>query len=175
MTTDDEARGEAALPAGFTVERMVLERDLDGIMAVEAASFANHASREAFEWEARHSDVARVHVLREPGGTVVAFCAAWVIFDELHINSLAVAPEWRQRRLGSALLAAVFEASRREGARRATLEVRASNLPACRLYERSGFRQVAVRRDYYTNPVEDALILWTEIPVGGPRPGSGSA
>jgi ribosomal-protein-alanine N-acetyltransferase len=152
----------ASLPEGFTIDRMVIERDLDGVMAVEEASFNNHTSRDSFEWEARNSDVARFYVLRTPGGAVIAFCAAWLIFDELHINSLAVLPEWRRQHLGAALLVGVLDASRAEGARRATLEVRASNEPARQLYERFGFEQVAVRRGYYTNPVEDALILWAE-------------
>jgi ribosomal-protein-alanine N-acetyltransferase len=162
---------EATLPDGFSIEPMVIERDLDGVMAVEEASFNNHTSRDSFEWEARNSDVARFHVLRDPAGTVLAFCASWLIFDELHINSLAVLPEWRRQHLGAALLVGVIEASRTEGARRATLEVRASNEPARRLYERWGFQQVAVRRGYYTNPVEDALILWAELATTGPPAG----
>lgn len=155
----------ASLPDGFTIERMVIERDLDGVVAVQQASFTNHVSRGSLEWEARNSDVARFFVLRGPTGAVLAFCAAWLIFDELHINSLAVLPDWRRQHLGAALLVGVLDASRAEGARRATLEVRESNEPARQLYERFGFAQVAVRRGYYTNPVEDALILWAELPT----------
>ena len=143
---------------------MNLARDLDGIVAVDAASFNNPTPREAIAWEARHSDVARMHVLRAPDDTVVGFAASWVIFDELHINSLAVLPGWRGRGLAWFLLGEVVAASRREGVTRATLEVRESNLAARRLYESFGFRQVAVRRRYYTNPVEDALILWLDLP-----------
>ena len=153
----------ASLPDGFKIERMVIERDLDGVVAVQEASFTNHTSRDAFEWEARNSDVARYYVLRDPAGAVLAYCAAWLIFDELHINSLAVLPEWRRRHIGAALLVGVLEASRAEGARRATLEVRASNEPARQLYERFGFEQAGVRRGYYTNTVEDALILWAQL------------
>lgn len=167
------ARG--SLPAGFRAERMEVERDLDGIMAVEHACFVNHTTREAFEREARHSDVSRVYVLRCETDAIVGFCAAWVVFDELHVNSLAILPEWRGRGLASGLLASVLDASRAEGARRATLEVRSSNAPARALYERFGFTQAGLRRGYYTNPVEDALILWLDLPQGEPRPGSPSA
>ena len=163
------------LPAGFRVERMQVERDLDGIMAVEVACFVNHTTRAAFEWEARHSDVSRVYVLRGERGTIVGFCAVWVVFDELHVNSLAILPEWRGRGLASGLLAFVLDASRAEGARRATLEVRASNTPARALYERFGFTQAGLRRGYYTNPPEDALILWLDLPRTGPTSGSSSA
>jgi [ribosomal protein S18]-alanine N-acetyltransferase len=157
------------LAPGWIVEPMDAERDLDGIMAVETASFVNHWTRAMFEWEARHSDVARVFVLRGDSGKVIGYCAAWLIFDELHINNIAILPDWRGRGLASALLSAVLAWCAAAGARRATLEVRASNGAARRLYERFGFRQVAARRNYYTNPAEDALIMWCDpLPAGPP-------
>ena len=91
----------------------------------------------------------------------------WVIFDELHINTLAVAPEFRRRGYATALLQAVMREAETEGAVKATLEVRASNAAALALYERLGFRISARRPGYYTNPQEDALILWRE---GGSLP-----
>jgi ribosomal-protein-alanine N-acetyltransferase len=146
--------------AGFSVTPADLDRDLDAIMAIEEASFVNHPTRESLIQTARGSEVARLFVLREPGGHVVGFCAAWIVAGELHVNSLAILPAWRQRGCGTCLLGGVLAAARREGATCATLEVRRSNGPAIRLYERFGFRQVAARRAYYTNPSEDALILW---------------
>jgi ribosomal-protein-alanine N-acetyltransferase len=150
--------------AGFRVDPLDVERDLEGFLAVDHASFLNPTSRESIEWEARNSDVARGYVLRAPDGGIIGLCTAWLIFDELHINSLAVLPEWRQRGLATYLLAEVVAIAKSEGAERATLEVRESNVPARRLYEGFGFTQVAVRRRYYTNPVEDALILWMDLP-----------
>jgi ribosomal-protein-alanine N-acetyltransferase len=145
---------------------MQIDRDLDGVMAVEQACFVNHAARDAIEWEARHSDVSRMYVLRHESGLVVGFCAGWVVVDELHVNSLAVLPGWRGRGLATGLLAAVLDASRAEGARRATLEVRTSNTAARALYERFGFAQAGLRHGYYTDPPEDALILWLDLPAG---------
>jgi ribosomal-protein-alanine N-acetyltransferase len=141
---------------------MDLEADLDGVLAVDEASFVNHWTRDMFLWEARHSDVSRVFVCRPGGGAVVAYCAAWFIFDELHINNLAVLPSWRRRGVARTLLDHVLRAGRAEGATRATLEVRASNAPAIALYEGAGFTVRGRRARYYTNPVEDALILWRE-------------
>jgi ribosomal-protein-alanine N-acetyltransferase len=146
---------------------MVLERDLDGILAVDAASFSNPWTREMFTWEARNSDVARLHVYRGTDGAVIGYCATWLIFDELHINNLAVLPAWRRRGVAGELLQFALARAVAEGARRATLEVRASNLPARRLYERFGFRPAGVRKGYYTNPAEDALILWCELVPAG--------
>jgi ribosomal-protein-alanine N-acetyltransferase len=154
--------------ASLRFEVMSLERDLNGILAVDEASFVNHWTRDMFEWEARHSDVARVFVCRAGDPlAVIAYCAVWLIFDELHINNLAVLPAWRRLGVASRLLDHVLRAAADAGAVRATLEVRASNRPAILLYERFGFREHGRRPRYYTNPVEDALILWRE-----PGPGA---
>ena len=82
--------------------------------------------------------------------------------DELHINNLAVRPSLRRRGVASALLRHILAEGARRGAIRATLEVRRSNEAARVLYERFGFSVSAVRHDYYTHPVEDALVLWRQ-------------
>lgn len=150
---------ESAPPLAFG--RAELGRDLDGILAVDAATFDRPWTRAMYEWEWTHSDVARFYVARH-GDSVVAYCAGWVIFDELHINNLAVDPAWRRQGVGAALLVFVLEAAAAEGAKRATLEVRRSNEPARRLYERFGFGCAGVRAGYYREPVEDALVLWRD-------------
>lgn len=143
--------------------RAELARDLEGILAVDAATFERPWTRAMYEWEWTHSDVARFYVARG-AGAVVAYSAGWVIFDELHINNLAVDPAWRRRGVASALLTFVLQAAAAEGALRSTLEVRRSNEPARRLYERFGFAFAGVRTDYYREPVEDALVLWRNRP-----------
>lgn len=136
--------------------------DLDQVCALEAESFTNPWTREMLERELRHSDVARVYALRLPDGTIAAFCACWIIFDELHVNTIAVAPARRRQGLGLLLMRHVLAEAVRAGAERATLEVRRSNEAALRLYEHLGFRVSAVRPRYYTKPEEDALILWRD-------------
>ena len=143
------------------LSRAELTRDLDGILAVDAATFDRPWTRAMYEWEWTHSDVARFYVARTAGaGVVVAYCSGWIIFDELHINNLAVDPPWRRQRVASALLTFVLAEAAAEGANRATLEVRRSNEPARHLYERFGFAFAGVRTAYYREPVEDALVLW---------------
>jgi ribosomal-protein-alanine N-acetyltransferase len=146
----------------YTIERMIPEQDLDLIVAIEAASFSNPWSRQMFDWEVQHSDVSRLYVLRTPEHPVAAFCSCWLVCDELHINIVAVRPELRRMGLATALLHRVLQEAAAAGARRATLEVRRSNEAALRLYQRLGFSVATTRRDYYTQPVEDALILWRE-------------
>ncbi len=145
------------------IERLDPARDLDAVVAIEAASFTNPWTREMLAWELEHSDLVRVWVARGDEASVVAFCTAWLVVDELHIHTLAVHPRWRRRGYGRALLSHVRREGAREGARRATLEVRESNLPARRLYEQAGFVVSARRPAYYERPVEDALILWREV------------
>jgi ribosomal-protein-alanine N-acetyltransferase len=141
--------------------RAELERDLDGILAVDAVTFTNPWTREMYEWEARRSDVSRLYVVCSgPDSRLIAYCAVWVIFDELHINNLAVHPDWRRRGVARALLDFVLAEAREAGACQATLEVRRSNVPALKLYEGLGFSVEGMRPAYYSQPVEDALVLW---------------
>jgi ribosomal-protein-alanine N-acetyltransferase len=136
--------------------------DVDAVVALESESFTNPWSRDTLVWELTNSDVTRVYLLRDAEDRAIAFCIAWVIFDELHINTLAVTVARRRQGLATFLLEAVMAEAAREGARRATLEVRESNTAALQLYARLGFRVSARRPGYYTNPAEDALILWRE-------------
>lgn len=142
------------------VERLSSDEDLDAVAALEADAFSNPWTREMLARELRQSDVARVYVLRAMGKRVAAFCACWLVFDELHINTIAVDPSLRRQGLAVRLMHHVLADAAREGAEQATLEVRRSNEPALELYRRLGFVVEAVRPRYYTSPEEDALILW---------------
>jgi [ribosomal protein S18]-alanine N-acetyltransferase len=146
----------------FSIEPLEGEADLDGVLAVEAASFTNPWTREMYAWELQNRAVCHIYVVRMPGCRVAGFCAFWLVFDEIHINNVAVRPQYRSHGLGTALMRHVLAEGRRLGARRATLEVRRSNEDARRLYERLGFHVAAVRPNYYSSPVEDALILWRD-------------
>ncbi len=146
----------------ITVEPMTSPDQIPAVLAVEEASFTNPWTREMYESELRNPGVSFCFLATEEDGAVVGFCSFWRVLDELHINNLAVLPERRRTRIGSTLLNVVLKEGAAMGARRATLEVRRSNGPAQRLYEGFGFSVTAVRKDYYTRPVEDALILWKE-------------
>jgi ribosomal-protein-alanine N-acetyltransferase len=134
--------------------------DLAAVEALQRRSFTNPWGAEAIKWELENTDVARLYVMRDPAGVLAAYCACWIVFDELHINSLAVDETFRRRGLARRLLQHVLAEARRSGAKSATLEVRQSNHAARLLYEGLGFHVEGVRRDYYQDPREDALILW---------------
>ena len=148
------------MTSAWRMERIVRPDDIEPVLALQTTSFSNPWSADALRWELEHSPVSRLYVLKDGEGAAAAFCACWHLVDELHINSLAVAPALRRQGVGSELMRAVLAKAREEGASKATLEVRRSNEPARALYERLGFEVEAIRPDYYTNPREDALILW---------------
>ncbi len=148
------------------IELLGGDDDVTGILEVEAESFTNPWTREMYDWELQNRSVCHIYVVRTDDCRVAGFCAFWLVVDEIHINNVAIRPHLRGRGLGTALLNHVFAEARQLGARRATLEVRASNLEAQRLYARLGFSVAGVRRRYYSNPVEDAVILWREDGAG---------
>ena len=154
--------GPSGTPAGVLIDRLAGEQDLEGVLEVEAESFTNPWTREMYAWELQNRSVCHIYVVRMPDQPVAGFCAFWLVFDEIHINNVALRPQYRARGIGTALLQHVLAEGRQLGARRATLEVRASNEAARRLYQRLGFYVAATRRNYYTNPVEDAIILWRD-------------
>ena len=129
------------------------------IAVLQSETFTNPWSADSLRWEIANTDVARLYVMRA-GDELIGFCACWVILDELHINSVAVADRWRRQGLASRLLREVCRDARTGGATQATLEVRRSNVAALALYARLGFTCEGVRKDYYQTPREDALVLW---------------
>jgi ribosomal-protein-alanine N-acetyltransferase len=132
---------------------------LAGVLEIEEMSFNNPTTREWYERELARPEVCFIYVLRTPEHAAAAFCAFWRIADQAHINNLAVRPELRRQGLGIRMLEAVMAEAQRLGAGSLGLEVRRSNVAAQRLYKRAGFREEGIRKSYYTQPVEDALLL----------------
>jgi N6-L-threonylcarbamoyladenine synthase len=159
IARDRARRGVPASP--YTIRRANLADDLASVEALQRQTFTNAWGAEAIRCELENTDVARLYVMHGPDGRLVAYCACWIIFDELHINSLAVDTARRRQGLARRLLAHVLDDAMRGGAASATLEVRSSNAPARALYEGLGFKVEGIRRDYYQEPREDAVILWT--------------
>ena len=168
-------------PVKLRIGRVTSREDVPAIAALQARTFVVPWGIDAIVWELEHSDVSRLYAAHLSGRDdvperavrdrteeamatdeeLVAYCATWLLFDELHINSLAVAGAWRRRHVARRLLAHIFSDVVGAGATKATLEVRQSNEAARRLYEGLGFGVEAVRRDYYQHPREDALVLWS--------------
>ena len=138
-------------------------------MALPKLSRGSRLGAESIRWELENKDVARMYVMHDAQGQLVAYCACWMVFDELHINSLAVDIARRRQGLARQLLEQVLAEAVAAGASSATLEVRSSNEAARGLYESLGFAIEGRRRDYYQDPREDAIILWKRGMQGPPR------
>ena len=147
-------------PVAIRIEPMTLD-DIDAVHAIERTSFVVPWPDEAYRNEILTNRLAS-YVVARAGDTVVGFAGIWVMVDEAHVTTFAVDPRWRRRGIGERLLLTLLDLSMARRAREATLEVRLSNMPARRLYEKYGFRPVGIRPRYYSDNGEDALIMTTE-------------
>lgn len=144
------------MPNDFLIRRMTLE-DVDAVASIEAATFPTPWSRDAFVSEM--NNVAARYLVAEAAGEVVGFAGAWIVLDESHITNIAVLAGHRGQGIGRMLTTGLLQYLSNLGAAYATLEVRRSNLIAQGLYESLGFVRLGVRKKYYEDNREDALIM----------------
>lgn len=145
----------------ITFRKMTVE-DLDDVLEVEVNSFATPWSRDAFFNELTKNQFAH-YLVAEVDQKVVGYCGVWIIVDEAHITNIALLPDYRGLRLGEALLGRIIELARELGTLRITLEVRVSNVRAQNLYRKFGFEDGALRKQYYTDNMEDAVVMWVNL------------
>ena len=149
---------------GLSIGRMT-EHDLLEVVEIEEI-----AGLSVWGWDAYHKELqspedvimlVATYAMTQliPGWNVAGFVISRLVAGELHINNVAVRPEFHRRGIAAQLLTAVLREGRRNGARLAFLEVRAGNAAAQRLYRRCGFQVTGRRRRYYNQPVEDALLM----------------
>ena len=135
--------------------------DLDLVEAIERESYRTPWSRSMFDAELRKPSSLALGAFTDDDALVgYAFVSRYV--DAWHVMNVAVADAFRRRGIASALLGRLFEVTESDSRRGYTLEVRVSNTGAIRLYERLGFEPRGIRRGYYTDNREDALIMWRE-------------
>jgi ribosomal-protein-alanine N-acetyltransferase len=135
--------------------------DVPAVQAIERASFSAPWPPDAYLTELRTNRMAHYVVVRV-GDAIVGYAGLWLMVDEAHVTTFAIQPDHRRQGLGERLLLALLDVAIERRASDATLEVRLSNLPARRLYEKFGFRPVGIRPRYYTDNNEDALIMTTD-------------
>ncbi|MBI4830052.1 MAG: ribosomal protein S18-alanine N-acetyltransferase [Candidatus Lindowbacteria bacterium] len=133
---------------------------LEAVLDIERQSFKTPWSKFAFIHEMRFEK--SVFKVVKVGERLVGYGGFWHILDEAHISNIAIHPDYRRKGLGRKLLTHLLEEAVARGALKATLEVRRSNIAAQKLYESFGFRVITVRKHYYSDEGEDALIMWND-------------
>jgi len=146
------------------IEEMTIQ-DLEQVMAIERVSFPTPWSEKMFRKELNVSMsknlVARIET--EEGRDLAGYVNYWIFAGESHLNNIAVRRDYRRKGIASKLMAEMIRESRKEGARRGTLEVRRSNHAAIGLYEKFGYVVKGMRPNYYDDTKEDGLILWCDF------------
>jgi ribosomal-protein-alanine N-acetyltransferase len=149
--------------------RRLDQRDLAAVEEIERASYPTPWSHAMFAAELRKQSSLAFGAFEDDGELVgFAFVSRYV--DAWHVMNVAVSPERRRHGIATALLERVFEVTAGDPRRGYTLEVRVSNADAIRLYERLGFESRGIRRGYYTDNREDALIMWRDVPAPAETP-----
>jgi ribosomal-protein-alanine N-acetyltransferase len=147
--------------AKVDLRRLALH-DLDGIETIENAVYPTPWSRSMFAGELAKPSSLSLGGFDPDTGRLVAYLIVSRYVDAWHIMNLAVHPGWRRAGVASRLLDELFEVTAGDSRRGYTLEVRVSNVSAIALYERFGFEASGLRRGYYTDNREDALIMWKD-------------
>jgi [ribosomal protein S18]-alanine N-acetyltransferase len=142
--------------------RRLTQRDLEAIERIERRSYPTPWSRSMFASELAKSSSISLGAFDADGGELVGYLVISRYVDAWHVMNVAVLPESRRQGIASALFERLFQVTSNDGRRGYTLEVRISNEAAIKLYERLGFQSRGVRRGYYTDNREDALIMWRD-------------
>lgn len=153
-----EAPTEPPQPTAVIIRLMRIE-DIEYVSRLERRCYTLPWSSSAYVTEVGNSN-AYYTVAILPDGTIAGYAGMWVIMDELHMTTIAVDPSVRGLKIGERLLLDTIREGIRRGAERATLEVRERNTVAHNLYVKYGFEDVAVRKNYYSDNGENAIIMW---------------
>jgi len=163
----------AGIDASSVVVRPLSVADVPAVARLEREIFSDPWTEEAFRREARTPHGFSLVAEVPETGAIVAYMIAWLVADEAHLGNLAVSPEARRAGLAQCLLDRLHAAAESRRARLVTLEVRRSNAVARALYLKNGYYAVMVRKAYYTDNREDALVMVKALTESGripPRP-----
>ncbi|MFI3301238.1 MAG: ribosomal protein S18-alanine N-acetyltransferase [Candidatus Gastranaerophilales bacterium] len=135
---------------------------LNEIMAIEAKAYGDHHwSMESF-YNELSNDLAHYFAAVNEDDELIGYAGCWIIFEEAHMTNIAVDLNYHRKGVGEALLNAIVQECYEQMVKYITLEVRESNISAITLYEKYGFKSLGIRKGYYQNNNENALIMWTE-------------
>ena len=155
-----DTHSELAERAGEFLVRPMLPEDIPTVIEIDRFSFPNPWPENTYWYELRKNPASHLLVIQSrETAQVVGVAGYWLVIDEAHISTFAVHPDWRSRGVGKVLLAAMLRQAAGLGATSALLEVRAGNAAAQSLYRGFGFQVVGIRKGYYKNNGEDAVLM----------------
>lgn len=137
-------------------------KDVEAVYEVEVSSFSDPWSLSAFKEEMKNK-LARYIVAEAKDGRIVGYIGVWYIIDEAHINNVAVHKDYRGQGIGNILMEYLIDRCKEDRIYAITLEVRRSNEIAQNLYKKYGFKPGGIRKEYYSDNREDAIIMWKQI------------
>lgn len=142
--------------------REALRSDIEGIYEIELACFSTPWSKEALLDDLEVED--KLYLVAEAeDGKIIGYAGSWLVLDEGQITNIAIHPEHRRAGYGSKMTRKLTQMLRKQGMKHIFLEVRVSNIAAQAMYRRLGFTAVGVRKQFYSDPVEDGLIMTKEM------------
>ncbi|WJY27189.1 MULTISPECIES: ribosomal protein S18-alanine N-acetyltransferase [Sporosarcina] len=142
--------------------RQMVTQDIESVVATEAEVFTTPWSAEVFEHELAGNDYA-TYIVAEADRKVIGHVGMWVVLDECHITNVAVRKRFQGHGIGEALMRQAMDLCRNHGVKAMSLEVRVSNEAAKHLYTKLGFQPGGIRKNYYSDDHEDALVMWVEL------------
>jgi len=139
--------------------RYANKNDVKGMTYIDEVCFSVPWSEKSFFEEINKNKLAR-YLIAEIAGRIAGYAGIWIILDEGHITNVAVHPDFRRRKIAKTLISGLLDRAQAEGAKSYTLEVRASNKSAISLYKSLDFKISGIRKEYYEDDNEDAIIMW---------------
>ncbi|MFC7063238.1 ribosomal protein S18-alanine N-acetyltransferase [Halobacillus seohaensis] len=137
--------------------------DIEQVLQVEQATFAVPWTRETFSNEVNGENPYAHYLVIEEDDEIFGYCGLWLIIDEAHVTNIAIHPDYRGRKYGEQLFRQSFEQAIEMGAIQLSLEVRVSNTAAQYLYRKFGLVPGGIRKNYYSDNGEDALVMWVGL------------
>lgn len=147
--------------AEFSIREMVYH-DIDAVLKVDEASFPTPWSREIYQREMRENKFAHYFVIEE-SRQIIGYVGLWIVEDDAQITNIALLPMYRGYKIGEKLFGFAVQFAMQQGATRLSLEVRESNFVAQHLYRKFGLVPGGIRKGYYPDNNEDALVMWVNL------------
>lgn len=143
--------------------RKMTANDVEAVHAIEVEAFPTPWTLDSFHYEMRENQFAYYVVAEDETGELLGFCGMWIVIDSAQITNVAVRKKARGQGIGEGLMRGAMKAAKENNAEVMSLEVRVSNTIAQNLYRKLGFQEGGIRKGYYQDNQEDALVMWVEL------------